>query len=221
MDNSISLSSHDPSIRDLITATIGDPENYISEGEAAKAYRFSKSIPSLEDFVLRVDKSELDTQRLKALLTSSTALTPVDYLISDLNIGQPLLALGEHITIHRKQAGNALSAEFRALKQEYAAAVDSETEAAIAVMKKILALRSAPDASNPFLPLLERAYQLVSANIKPDFGPGNVLLDETNNTLALVDQLEFWRLSSQFLPYGGIQRRYPVGAVKKHVVCVD
>lgn len=206
MEKPVSIPSNEPSIRELLEATLRDPANRLGEGKDAVVFQFAPGL-GLDEYVVRVtadsfkhvlfkkdpvtNRFELDTGALDRFLTSTTALHPVRHAI-DLHLGQPLMQMGDAITIHRKQHGRSMLSWYEAYKEEAKQAGEAEPaakkHAAKELMQKLVALK-ADSGVNPFIALFEQLYQIQMAGSRADTGHGNILIDEDQKTLKWVDQV--------------------------------
>lgn len=186
-------------LRELLESTIRDDRLRLGNGHEATTYRFAEK--ELAPYVLRV-QHEVDTpagmHELKTLLQNSTALVPVETLLTGAHLGQPLFRLdnGDTVSILLRQEGVSLQhvkdADRKARITEDTAGrrILAEHESTVALMARILHDAQTHDY-NPFLPIFRTGYEMAKLGYMPDFRPNNLLFDPKAKKMEfrLVDQL--------------------------------
>lgn len=175
-------------VRELLLQTIDAPR--IGHGSAAEV--FNLHFPGLEQYVLRSES----VKNLRKFLGGTTALIPVDQLITGVHIGQPLLQIGEDTSLLPRQKGISLDKLFQELHHD-SIHTHVHEKAWVEVMQRIYNLSSVKRGENPFISVFEKLYAAAHSGKQCDLTSHNLFIDEGRGKLELIDQLaENWRFDS-------------------------
>lgn len=180
-------------VGELLEATC-HPQNYLGKGNYAAGYKFPNTL-GMDNFALRI-KKDLSLKEL----AGTTSLVSLPELVTCVSIGQPMMVLDAErfaeVSIMKRQHGKSLEEIRLQLLTGTIPSENSETEAAIALINRVLALKERNGGKNPFAEILQIARSLRLSKENPDLSRGNLILDDESHALRLADQITMRRSPS-------------------------